>query len=124
MGFGVCFLSLFITVLYVCCLSVDQTEQLLSYQSVFRRSPDEPQSLLQQVCSGKTGTLSLSSNSYHISLRSSYLSHFFLTYSSPVSLQTELTGLKLAALESNKSLDLEKKEGRIDDLLRVSLGAS
>lgn len=34
--------------------------------------------------------------------------------------QTELTGLKLAALESNKSLDLEKKEGRIDDLLRVS----
>lgn len=37
--------------------------------------------------------------------------------------QTELTGLKLAALESNKSLDLEKKEGRIDDLLRVSEGA-
>uniref|UniRef100_A0A8C7XWD8 non-specific serine/threonine protein kinase n=1 Tax=Oryzias sinensis TaxID=183150 RepID=A0A8C7XWD8_9TELE len=35
-------------------------------------------------------------------------------------IQTELTGLKLAALESNKSLDLEKKEGRIDDLLRVS----
>lgn len=28
--------------------------------------------------------------------------------------------LKLAALESNKNLDLEKKEGRIDDLLRVS----
>uniref|UniRef100_A0AAZ3RIP1 non-specific serine/threonine protein kinase n=1 Tax=Oncorhynchus tshawytscha TaxID=74940 RepID=A0AAZ3RIP1_ONCTS len=73
-----------------------------------------------QVCSGKTCTLSLSSNSYHISLHSSYLSHFFLTYSSPVSLQTELTGLKLAALESNKSLDLEKKEGRIDDLLRAN----
>lgn len=34
--------------------------------------------------------------------------------------QTELTMLKLAALESNKNLDLEKKEGRIDDLLRVS----
>ncbi|XP_056453434.1 serine/threonine-protein kinase tousled-like 1-B [Gadus chalcogrammus] len=34
--------------------------------------------------------------------------------------QTELTGLKLAALESNKSLDLEKKEGRIDDLLRAN----
>lgn len=30
--------------------------------------------------------------------------------------------LKLAALESNKNLDLEKKEGRIDDLLRVSRG--
>uniref|UniRef100_A0A8C7LK84 non-specific serine/threonine protein kinase n=1 Tax=Oncorhynchus kisutch TaxID=8019 RepID=A0A8C7LK84_ONCKI len=73
-----------------------------------------------QMCSGKTCTLSLSSNSYHISLCSSYLSHFFLTYSSPVSLQTELTGLKLAALESNKSLDLEKKEGRIDDLLRAN----
>uniref|UniRef100_A0A8C6L4W1 non-specific serine/threonine protein kinase n=1 Tax=Nothobranchius furzeri TaxID=105023 RepID=A0A8C6L4W1_NOTFU len=28
--------------------------------------------------------------------------------------------LKLAALESNKSLDLEKKEGRIDDLLRAN----
>lgn len=27
--------------------------------------------------------------------------------------------LKLAALESTKNLDLEKKEGRIDDLLRV-----
>uniref|UniRef100_A0A8C7XVX2 non-specific serine/threonine protein kinase n=1 Tax=Oryzias sinensis TaxID=183150 RepID=A0A8C7XVX2_9TELE len=35
-------------------------------------------------------------------------------------IQTELTGLKLAALESNKSLDLEKKEGRIDDLLRAN----
>uniref|UniRef100_A0A4W5RIX9 Tousled-like kinase 1b n=1 Tax=Hucho hucho TaxID=62062 RepID=A0A4W5RIX9_9TELE len=96
------------------------TEQLLSYQSVFRRSLDEPQSLLQQVCSGKTCTLSLSSHSYRIFLCSTHLSHFFLTYSSPVSLQTELTGLKLAALESNKSLDLEKKEGRIDDLLRAN----
>lgn len=28
--------------------------------------------------------------------------------------------LKLAALENNKNQDLEKKEGRIDDLLRVS----
>ncbi|KAG5283655.1 hypothetical protein AALO_G00044500 [Alosa alosa] len=36
------------------------------------------------------------------------------------SVQTDLTGLKLAALESNKSLDLEKKEGRIDDLLRAN----
>lgn len=35
--------------------------------------------------------------------------------------QTDLTLLKLAALESNKNLDLEKKEGRIDDLLRVSV---
>uniref|UniRef100_A0A3P8XNW1 non-specific serine/threonine protein kinase n=1 Tax=Esox lucius TaxID=8010 RepID=A0A3P8XNW1_ESOLU len=40
------------------------------------------------------------------------------TFPSPSSVQTELTALKLAALESNKSLDLEKKEGRIDDLLR------
>ncbi|KAF4086980.1 hypothetical protein AMELA_G00090590 [Ameiurus melas] len=36
------------------------------------------------------------------------------------SVQTELTMLKLAALESNKNLDLEKKEGRIDDLLRAN----
>uniref|UniRef100_A0A8C9VP66 non-specific serine/threonine protein kinase n=1 Tax=Scleropages formosus TaxID=113540 RepID=A0A8C9VP66_SCLFO len=34
--------------------------------------------------------------------------------------QTDLTVLKLAALESNKNLDLEKKEGRIDDLLRAN----
>lgn len=34
--------------------------------------------------------------------------------------QTDLTLLKLAALESNKNLDLEKKEGRIDDLLRAN----
>ncbi|XP_072118026.1 serine/threonine-protein kinase tousled-like 1 isoform X2 [Mobula birostris] len=34
--------------------------------------------------------------------------------------QTELTLGKLAALESNKNLDLEKKEGRIDDLLRAN----
>lgn len=33
--------------------------------------------------------------------------------------QTELTLLKLTALEKNKNSDLEKKEGRIDDLLRV-----
>uniref|UniRef100_A0A669CCI9 non-specific serine/threonine protein kinase n=1 Tax=Oreochromis niloticus TaxID=8128 RepID=A0A669CCI9_ORENI len=41
------------------------------------------------------------------------------SHSAPGSI-TELTGLKLAALESNKSLDLEKKEGRIDDLLRAN----
>lgn len=29
--------------------------------------------------------------------------------------------LKLTALESNKNQDLEKKEGRIDDLLRVNV---
>uniref|UniRef100_A0A8C1BN73 Tousled-like kinase 1b n=1 Tax=Cyprinus carpio carpio TaxID=630221 RepID=A0A8C1BN73_CYPCA len=34
--------------------------------------------------------------------------------------KTDLTLLKLAALESNKNLDLEKKEGRIDDLLRAN----
>ncbi|KAG5262178.1 hypothetical protein AALO_G00293080 [Alosa alosa] len=36
------------------------------------------------------------------------------------SMQTDLTLLKLAALESNKNQDLEKKEGRIDDLLRAN----
>uniref|UniRef100_A0A671QL19 non-specific serine/threonine protein kinase n=1 Tax=Sinocyclocheilus anshuiensis TaxID=1608454 RepID=A0A671QL19_9TELE len=33
---------------------------------------------------------------------------------------TDLTVVKLAAIESNKNLDLEKKEGRIDDLLRAN----
>uniref|UniRef100_A0A8C5AG13 Tousled like kinase 1 n=1 Tax=Gadus morhua TaxID=8049 RepID=A0A8C5AG13_GADMO len=41
-------------------------------------------------------------------------------FASPPPPQTDLTGLKLAALESNKNLDLEKKEGRIDDLLRAN----
>uniref|UniRef100_A0A2K5LBY3 Protein kinase domain-containing protein n=1 Tax=Cercocebus atys TaxID=9531 RepID=A0A2K5LBY3_CERAT len=35
-------------------------------------------------------------------------------------IQTDLTMLKLAALESNKIQDLEKKEGRIDDFLRAN----
>lgn len=35
--------------------------------------------------------------------------------------QSDMTLEKLAALESSKSSDLEKKEGRIDDLLRVSI---
>uniref|UniRef100_A0A8D3E1V9 non-specific serine/threonine protein kinase n=1 Tax=Scophthalmus maximus TaxID=52904 RepID=A0A8D3E1V9_SCOMX len=38
----------------------------------------------------------------------------------PLLLITDLTVLKLAALESTKNLDLEKKEGRIDDLLRAN----
>uniref|UniRef100_A0A8C1KIS0 non-specific serine/threonine protein kinase n=1 Tax=Cyprinus carpio TaxID=7962 RepID=A0A8C1KIS0_CYPCA len=41
------------------------------------------------------------------------------SHSAPGSI-TDLTLLKLAALESNKNLDLEKKEGRIDDLLRAN----
>ncbi|XP_057192220.1 serine/threonine-protein kinase tousled-like 1 isoform X1 [Triplophysa rosa] len=36
------------------------------------------------------------------------------------SVQTEMTLVKLATIESNKNLDLEKKEGRIDDLLRAN----
>uniref|UniRef100_A0A671XSG9 non-specific serine/threonine protein kinase n=1 Tax=Sparus aurata TaxID=8175 RepID=A0A671XSG9_SPAAU len=35
-------------------------------------------------------------------------------------IQSELTLLKLTALEKNKNSDLEKKEGRIDDLLRAN----
>uniref|UniRef100_H2UCJ5 non-specific serine/threonine protein kinase n=1 Tax=Takifugu rubripes TaxID=31033 RepID=H2UCJ5_TAKRU len=35
-------------------------------------------------------------------------------------IQTELTLLKLTALERDKNSDLEKKEGRIDDLLRAN----
>lgn len=37
------------------------------------------------------------------------------------SLQSDLTMEKISALENNKNSDLEKKEGRIDDLLRVSI---
>uniref|UniRef100_A0A668AY73 non-specific serine/threonine protein kinase n=1 Tax=Myripristis murdjan TaxID=586833 RepID=A0A668AY73_9TELE len=46
--------------------------------------------------------------------------HCLLTNLMYFLLQTDLTGLKLAALESTKNLDLEKKEGRIDDLLRAN----
>ncbi|XP_076857029.1 serine/threonine-protein kinase tousled-like 2 [Brachyhypopomus gauderio] len=42
------------------------------------------------------------------------------TSSSYKTTQTDLTMDKLTALESNKSSDLEKKEGRIDDLLRAN----
>uniref|UniRef100_A0A672P567 non-specific serine/threonine protein kinase n=1 Tax=Sinocyclocheilus grahami TaxID=75366 RepID=A0A672P567_SINGR len=47
----------------------------------------------------------------------------FLTAKSPLvdmTIKGILTMEKLAALESSKSSDLEKKEGRIDDLLRVN----
>lgn len=37
------------------------------------------------------------------------------------SLQSDLTMEKISALENSKNSDLEKKEGRIDDLLRVSV---
>ncbi|XP_019739048.1 serine/threonine-protein kinase tousled-like 2 isoform X3 [Hippocampus comes] len=41
-------------------------------------------------------------------------------FSSHKATQSELTLLKLTALERNKNSDLEKKEGRIDDLLRAN----
>uniref|UniRef100_A0A3B4DPF2 non-specific serine/threonine protein kinase n=1 Tax=Pygocentrus nattereri TaxID=42514 RepID=A0A3B4DPF2_PYGNA len=50
----------------------------------------------------------------------SLLLSFFLLFCPFNFSQTDLTLLKLAALESNKNLDLEKKEGRIDDLLRAN----
>lgn len=43
-----------------------------------------------------------------------------LSLSLPSVPQSDLTLLKLTALEKDKNSDLEKKEGRIDDLLRVS----
>ncbi|KAG2459235.1 TLK1 kinase, partial [Polypterus senegalus] len=49
-------------------------------------------------------------------IRSPQNSHSHSTPSSA----TDLTILKIAALESTKNLDLEKKEGRIDDLLRAN----
>lgn len=38
--------------------------------------------------------------------------------------QSDLTIEKISALENSKNSDLEKKEGRIDDLLRVSIKMS
>uniref|UniRef100_H2LZQ2 non-specific serine/threonine protein kinase n=1 Tax=Oryzias latipes TaxID=8090 RepID=H2LZQ2_ORYLA len=74
-----------------------------------RRSPQSshsaPGSMIQQNSSSPT-SLSFGEHNLKASLSKC--------------IQTELTGLKLAALESNKSLDLEKKEGRIDDLLRAN----
>uniref|UniRef100_A0A8B9M2G3 non-specific serine/threonine protein kinase n=1 Tax=Astyanax mexicanus TaxID=7994 RepID=A0A8B9M2G3_ASTMX len=61
--------------------------------------------------------------SFFLFLSLAYL-FFFLFFSSTwrffYIFITDLTVLKLAALESNKNLDLEKKEGRIDDLLRAN----
>uniref|UniRef100_A0AAX7V4S3 non-specific serine/threonine protein kinase n=1 Tax=Astatotilapia calliptera TaxID=8154 RepID=A0AAX7V4S3_ASTCA len=66
------------------------------------RSPQNSHSHSTQVC--LLGTI------WHIQMFNSFC----------FSLQTDLTVLKLAALESTKNLDLEKKEGRIDDLLRAN----
>uniref|UniRef100_A0A672Z5M2 non-specific serine/threonine protein kinase n=1 Tax=Sphaeramia orbicularis TaxID=375764 RepID=A0A672Z5M2_9TELE len=54
-------------------------------------------------------------NSHSHSAQGTSVSHTFSDSPS-----TDLTVLKLAALESTKNLDLEKKEGRIDDLLRAN----
>uniref|UniRef100_A0A8C6L777 non-specific serine/threonine protein kinase n=1 Tax=Nothobranchius furzeri TaxID=105023 RepID=A0A8C6L777_NOTFU len=76
-----------------------------------RRSPQSshsaPSSIVRQNSSSPT-SLCFVEHGLKASLSRCWVQH------------TELTGLKLAALESNKSLDLEKKEGRIDDLLRAN----
>ncbi|CAB1326593.1 unnamed protein product [Coregonus sp. 'balchen'] len=74
---------------------------------------------LANECSNHSyGSLGSSSDKESEVLRSPQNSHHGAHSASGSN--TELTGLKLAALESNKSLDLEKKEGRIDDLLRAN----
>lgn len=47
-----------------------------------------------------------------------FVNYFLRTLLFP--LKSDLTMEKLSALENSKNSDLEKKEGRIDDLLRVS----
>lgn len=96
--------------LFLGSFSLDSAEQLVAHQSVFWRT--QPKSLLEQVCSGKVDARMKQKRA-----SSQICPDWFVCVQLS---QTELTGLKLAALESNKSLDLEKKEGRIDDLLRVS----
>uniref|UniRef100_A0A8B9LCE8 non-specific serine/threonine protein kinase n=1 Tax=Astyanax mexicanus TaxID=7994 RepID=A0A8B9LCE8_ASTMX len=59
----------------------------------------------------------LSSRNVQVRNTQAELHDLFTLY---ISLMTDLTLLKLAVLESNKNLDLEKKEGRIDDLLRAN----
>lgn len=61
---------------------------------------------------------------YTVMLRADYLKYqlFFLNVVyGHFSLQSDLTMEKISALENSKNSDLEKKEGRIDDLLRVSI---
>uniref|UniRef100_A0A8C9RKS4 Tousled-like kinase 2 n=1 Tax=Scleropages formosus TaxID=113540 RepID=A0A8C9RKS4_SCLFO len=50
----------------------------------------------------------------------SYILWFTSIFHMSLLLQSDLTIEKLVALENNKNSDLEKKEGRIDDLLRVN----
>uniref|UniRef100_A0A8C7TBW7 non-specific serine/threonine protein kinase n=1 Tax=Oncorhynchus mykiss TaxID=8022 RepID=A0A8C7TBW7_ONCMY len=45
---------------------------------------------------------------------------FALLLTFPLNLSSDLTVEKLTAMENNKNSDLEKKEGRIDDLLRAN----
>uniref|UniRef100_A0A673ZG40 non-specific serine/threonine protein kinase n=1 Tax=Salmo trutta TaxID=8032 RepID=A0A673ZG40_SALTR len=76
-------------------------KQLIAYESVFWGTCDASKAVSNQMCAGE--------DDHHCSM---CVQHFGLC--------TDLTGLKLAALEMNKNLDLEKKEGRIDDLLRAN----
>lgn len=60
---------------------------------------------------------------YTVMLHADYLKYLFflnMVYGD-FSLQSDLTMEKISALENSKNSDLEKKEGRIDDLLRVSI---
>uniref|UniRef100_A0A8D0CL98 non-specific serine/threonine protein kinase n=1 Tax=Scleropages formosus TaxID=113540 RepID=A0A8D0CL98_SCLFO len=62
--------------------------------------------------------------SWHLSIFNmtyfSYILWFTSIFHMSLLLQSDLTIEKLVALENNKNSDLEKKEGRIDDLLRVN----
>uniref|UniRef100_A0A673ZED2 non-specific serine/threonine protein kinase n=1 Tax=Salmo trutta TaxID=8032 RepID=A0A673ZED2_SALTR len=78
-----------------------EAKQLIAYESVFWGTCDASKAVSNQMCAGE--------DDHHCSM---CVQHFGLC--------TDLTGLKLAALEMNKNLDLEKKEGRIDDLLRAN----
>ncbi|XP_019739049.1 serine/threonine-protein kinase tousled-like 2 isoform X4 [Hippocampus comes] len=87
-----------VPVLVRCCFS----QHSLSYPSLQQSSPSS---------AGSAHTDSSSCSSVKMAP-----AHF----SSHKATQSELTLLKLTALERNKNSDLEKKEGRIDDLLRAN----
>uniref|UniRef100_A0A4W4EEI4 non-specific serine/threonine protein kinase n=1 Tax=Electrophorus electricus TaxID=8005 RepID=A0A4W4EEI4_ELEEL len=106
-----------VSVHFVC--SVFQTPEKKHSESTRRKRKADNQSESNQgVFQGGSGSSPV--RGVTSALRSPHGSHSAPGGSVVSVWGTDLTLLKLAALESNKNLDLERKEGRIDDLLRAN----
>uniref|UniRef100_A0A8C7PGH0 non-specific serine/threonine protein kinase n=1 Tax=Oncorhynchus mykiss TaxID=8022 RepID=A0A8C7PGH0_ONCMY len=93
------------------------TSPARSLPPVVRSSPQHhslsnPPGTMQQGSPSSMGSANTEHSSCSLKPVSLYMNH--------KATQSDLTVEKLTAMENNKNSDLEKKEGRIDDLLRVN----